>query len=167
MLRRQRKQSITPFTSPDRRFNIEVPESTKPLPKKLSLEEETLSELFGSKQAAELFEIKLSPKEEEASSQVITFYTPNPLSGKKFKDDVNGHMTWLFGDDKKFSKEADAVVNGLPAREFIFEKGSGSGRAMFVNAGKRIYLLAYFVENGGEPTSEVVQRMFASFKPNK
>ena len=50
-------------------------------------------------------------------------------------------MLWIGGDDKHFSREADVIVNGLHGREFIFEKGNMSGRALFINGGTHIYYL--------------------------
>jgi hypothetical protein len=80
---------------------------------------------------------------------------------------VNSNMLWIGGDDKHFSREADVIVNGLHGREFVFEKGDMSGRALFINGGTHIYYLMFQSETDRAKSAEVVVRIFNSFRPNK
>ncbi len=153
------------YSSPDKSFSVKLPEASKIKREKISYEEENISYIFGKARPAAVYSLKVRENETEPSFWVYIFYPASPLNNKKFDREVNSNMRWLFGDDKRFSKESDTKINGLHGREFIFEKGSTTGRAVFANAGRRIYLLIYTKEEGGEATSEVANTIFETFKP--
>ncbi len=161
-------KSVT-FSPPDKSFSVELPTSAKLEKPKRNAEDSSGNELFGGikANAGNGYLIKLTSDENYASVSVGSLVPLKPLDRKTFIADVNSYMLFLFGDNKHFSREADTVVNGFSGREFVFEKGSGSGRALFVNSGKRIYMLTYFEEEDGQPTSEIINKLFASFKPMK
>lgn len=153
------------YSPPDKSFSVELPETSAIRRERISREERNISYIFGRARPADLYSLRLRANESEPSFGVYIFHPASPLDDEEFDHKVNSNMLSLFGDDKHFSKEADALINGLHGREFIFEKGSTSGRAVFANAGRRIYLLVYFKEEGGEPTSEIANRIFKTFKP--
>jgi hypothetical protein len=155
------------FSSPDKSFSVELPATAKAEKQKKTADDASFDELFGGLKTSEAYLVKLTADESDPSVSVGFLIPLKPLNQKTFVADVNSYMLFFFGDNKHFLKQADVVVNGFSGREFVFEKGSGSGRAVWVNSGKQIYLLSYFVEDGGEPTSEPVNKVFASFKPMK
>ena len=157
------------FSPPDKSFSVELPSPAKPEKPKRNSEAMTVNDLFGGIKdgVGSSYLIKLTPYEHYPSVGVGSLIPLKPRDQKSFVDEVNSYMLWMFGDNKHFSKEADVVVNGFSGREFVFEKGVGSGRALFVNSGRRIYMLTYFEEEYGQPTSEIINKLFASFKPMK
>ena len=155
------------YSPADKSFSVELPETSRIQREKISREERNISYIFGGAKPADLYSLRLRADVSEPSFGVYIFHPAAPLSNKKFDHEVNSNMLWLFGDDKHFSKQADAMINGLHGRDFIFEKGGTSGRAVFANAGRRIYLLVYIREEGGEPTSEIADRIFETFKPTR
>lgn len=88
-----------------------------------------------------------------------------PISNPQFDGTVNSNVLWIGGDDKHFSKESDVVAGGFHGREFVYNKGIASGRALFINAGSRIYLMLFHTEVAGDISSETVSRIFRTFKP--
>lgn len=88
-----------------------------------------------------------------------------PLTNRTFDEIVNSNMLWIGGDDKRFSREADVRVAGIHGRDFIYEKGNDSGRALFVNGGRRVYFLMVQTDDKSKTTSEKVSKIFKSFQP--
>jgi hypothetical protein len=86
------------------------------------------------------------------------------LGNHRFDDIVNSNILWISGDDKHFSKEADVTIGGLHGRDFVYNKGNMSGRALFVNGVNRVYFLIYSTESDAV-SSDSVNRIFGSFRP--
>lgn len=152
------------YSPPDKSFSIEFPEASSIKREKISYEEENISYIFGKAKSADVYSL-VRENEAEPSFWVYVFYPAPPLKNKRFDREVNSNMLWLFGDDKRFSKKSDTIMNGLHGREFVFEKGDMSGRAVFANAGRRIFLLLYTKGAGVEVTAEMANRIFKTFKP--
>jgi hypothetical protein len=147
------------FSPPNKRLSIELPTS----PKTLTREDEQFPTIFPRTKTAYFYAADLKPGgQHELFFGVINL--SKRLNKRRFDDTVNSNMLWIGGDDKHFSKEADRTVAGLHGREFVFSKGDMSGRALFLNGGVRVYLVAYFTER--ETASvETLDRIFNSFRP--
>lgn len=156
------------FSSTTKDFQIELPKSATMKSVKVDYEEEAMFDLFGRGRKGSNFEIKLVSENQPKTFNVVVFYPLSARSDKKFVQEANNNMLFLFGDDKTFSKEVDVKVSSLQGREFVFAKGGQKGRAMFVNAGRRIYMVSYF-EEGDDITAEsaLANRIFGGFRVNK
>jgi len=152
-------QSWRGFSPPHKQLIIELPEA----PKLLTLKDERLPSIFPGSGTSTYYSVDLKP----GGLHELFFGFVNlskHLSNRRFDQTVNGHMLWIAGDDKHFSKEVDLSVGGLHGREFVFTKGDMSGRALFLNGGNRVYLLMYSAEGEGSP-KETLDRIFDSFHP--
>jgi hypothetical protein len=87
------------------------------------------------------------------------------FSNRRFDKYINSLVLIIGGDNKHFYKKADVTIAGLHGRDFTYEQGEMSGRALFLNGANRIYVLIYRPEEG--VTSDVVNRIFRSFRPRR
>src|SRR5215213_3217905 len=149
------------FSPPDKSFTVELPtQPRRPLNK-----EESAESIFENIKSAYVYTLKLRSNDPVPDFSFGVLYLSKPLSNPKFDETVNSNMLWIGGDDKHFSKESDVIVSGFHGREFIYEKGIASGRALFINAGSRIYVMLFHTEVEGDISSEAVSRIFRTFKP--
>jgi hypothetical protein len=152
------------FSPPDKSFTVELPGKPRRA-KPPSSTEESVESLFENTKSAHAYALSLRKNNPPPEFSFGVLHLSKPLSNSQFDEAVNSHMLWLGGDDKHFSKEADVVVNGFHGREFIYDKGIASGRALFINASGRIYLMLFHTEVEGDISSEAVSRIFSTFKP--
>lgn len=154
------------FSPTDKSFTVELPERPRQVTPPGNTEEPPES-LFENIRSAYVYTFSLRRNEPMAGFSFGVLHLSKPISKSQFDQTVNSSMLWIGGDDKHFSKEADAVVSGFHGREFIYDKGIASGRALFISAGSRIYLMLYHTEVEGDIASEAVARIFRTFKPTR
>ena len=152
-------QSWRVFSPPNKRLTIELPVS----PNTITQEDERLPTIFPGTTTADFYSVDLIPGgHRELFFGVINL--SRRLTNRRFDETVNSNMLWIAGDDKHFSKRTDHTVASLHGREFVFTKGMMSGRALYLNGGRSVYLIAYSTENGDTPAA-TVDRIFNSFRP--
>jgi len=152
------------FISPNNDFKVELPKNSKIQSVELSSEEESITEMFRNKGKPAYYEIEANDSRKSHRFRVLIFYPNSNWNDQKFDSEANSNMLFLFGDDKRFSKQSDVKIAGLHGREYIFTKGDRSGRSLFLNAKKRIYFLFYSDENNAEPESAIVNKVFSTFR---
>jgi hypothetical protein len=152
------------FSPPDKSFTVELPEKPRQA-KPPSDTEESAESLFENTKSAYAYTLSLRKNDPVPEFSFGVLYLSKPMSNSRFDEAVNSNMLWIGGDDKHFSKEADVVLSGFHGREFIYDKGIASGRALFINARNRIYLMLFHTEVEGDISSEAVSRIFRTFKP--
>ena len=154
-------QSWQHFSTQDS-LSVELPAAPNVLKKK----NDSLDVNFKHSKSAYSYTVNLgSESEPEILFSVLRLV--KVMSNRDFDRTVNSNMLWIGGDDKHFSRKADVIVNGLHGREFVFEKGDMPGHALFINGGTHIYYLIFQSETERPESSEVVVRIFNSFRPNK
>jgi len=154
-------QSWQHFSTPDDSLSVELPTKPNVLTKK----DDSLDVIFKHSKSAYSYTVNLgSESEPEILFGVLRL--AKAMSNRDFDRTVNSNMLWIGGDDKHFSRKADVIVNGLHGREFAFEKGDMPGHALFINGGTHIYYLIFQSEIERPESSEVVVRIFNSFRPN-
>ena len=147
------------FSPPNKRLSIELPTSPKPLTR----EDEQFPTIFPRTKTAFFYTADLKPGgQPELFFGVIDL--SKRLNNRRFDDIVNSNVLWISGDDKHFSKEADVTVSGLHGRDFVYNKGVMSGRALFLNGANRVYILIYSTESNAV-AADTVNRIFSSFRP--
>jgi hypothetical protein len=157
-----RAQSWEQFSTPDDSLSVELPAKPNVLTKK----NESLAIIFKHSNSAYSYAVNLG-FESEPEILFSVLLLSKAMSNRDFDKTVNSNMLWIDGDDKHFSREADVIVNGLHGREFVFEKGNMSGRALFINGGTHIYYLMFQSETRHAKSAELVVRIFNSFVPIK
>jgi hypothetical protein len=151
------------FSPPDKSFTVELPAT----PQRPVKKEGSAESIFENIKSAYVYTLSLRSNDAVPDLSFGILYPSNALTNGKFNETVNSNMLWIGGDDKHFLKEADVVVSGFHGREFIYEKGIASGRALFINGGSRIYLVLFHTEVEGDISSEAVSRIFRTFKPTR
>ncbi len=155
-------QSWQHFSTPDGSLSVELPAKPNVLKKK----HDSLDVIFKHSKSAYSYTVNLgSESEPEILFSVLRL--AKAMSNRDFDRTVNANMLWIGGDDKHFSRKVDVIVSGLHGREFVFEKGDLPGHALFINGGTHIYYLIFQSEIERPQSSEVVVRIFKSFRPNK
>ena len=152
------------FSPPDKSFTVELPERPRQA-KPPSNTEESAESFFENTKSAYAYTLSLRKNDPVPEFSFGVLHLSKPMGNSQFDETVNSNMLWIGGDDKHFSKEADVVVSGFHGREFIYDKGIASGRALFINAGSRIYLVLFHTEVEGDISSVAVSRIFRTFKP--
>ena len=151
------------FSPPDKSFTVELPENAKPVaPQK---DEISFESLFDNVRSGYAYNFGLRRNDPLPGFLFGVVHLTRPTSNHQFDETVNSNMLWIGGDDKHFSKEANVIVSGFHGRDFIFEKGDASGRALFLNSGTRIFFLFFLTEDKGVVLSESVARVFRTFRP--
>ena len=145
--------------SPPRAFTVDLPDR----PKVVTRKQYSLPPIFSQSRVAYSYSVDLIPGDEPELlfGEIVL---SKRVSNRRFDRTVDSNMLWIGGDDKHFSKQADLSVEGLHGREFFFDKGNMSGRALFINGGNRVYFLLYF-EEGKTDSADPVSRIFSSFRP--
>jgi len=134
-------QSWQHFSTPDQSLRVELPAKPNALRKK----GESLEVIFKNSNSAYSYTVSLGlGAEPEIVFCVLKL--SKAMSNSKFDETVNSNMLWIGGDDKDFSKRSDVIVNGWHGRDFVYEKGRMSGRALFINGGPTIYYLIFQTE---------------------
>ena len=155
-----RAQSWQHFSTPDRSLSVELPAK----PSVLRKGEESLEMIFENVKSAHSYGVNLG-LESEPRIVFCVLKLSKTMNNRTFDETVNSSMLWIGGDDKHFSKESDVVLSGWHGREFVYQKGVMSGRALFINSGSRIYYLIVQTEIENGMRSEVVSRVFNTFRP--
>lgn len=151
------------FSPPDESFTVELP--AKPL--HAIGRADSSGSIFENIKSAYIYTLSLNANDSATGCSFGVLHLSRLLSDREFDESVNSNMLWIGGDDKHFSKEADVIVSGFHGREFIYDKGIASGRALVINARNRVYLLLFHTEIEGEVSSERVARIFRTFKPKR
>lgn len=154
------------FSPPDKSFTVELPEKPQ-RPKPPNNKEESSGFLFKNIKSGYAYTFSLRKNDPVPDFSFGVAHLSKPISDSRFDESANSNMLWIGGDDKHFSKEADVVVSGFHGREFVYDKGNASGRALFINAGYRIYYMMFHTEVEGDISSEAVARIFRTFKPTR
>ena len=155
-------QSWQHFSTPDNSLSVELPAK----PKVLKQKNESLEVIFKYCKSAYSYAVDLG-FESDPEILFSVLLLSKAMNNRDFDTIVNSNMLWIAGDDKHFSKESDVIVSGLHGREFFFEKGQMSGRALFINGGTHIYYLMFQTDTEPAKSADVVARIFNSFHPNK
>lgn len=152
------------FSPPDKSFTVELPRTPKFQRKKVNPRKDAL---FENTIMGDAYTFRLRQNDPESVFSISVFYLSAPVNNQLFNQRAKSLALIIGGDkeDSDFTKKADVRVNGFHGREFIYEKGVISGRALFINAGKRIYFLLYHTDVEGEISSETIVRIFETFKP--
>ena len=153
------------FSPPNRSFIIELPARPKPVKNK----EDSPQTLFnlGKAKSGYAYKVNLGFEKDPELLVGVTDLS-KPLSDSEFDKTVDSLMLFVAGDDKHFSRKTDLVVGGFHGRDFMYDKGVMRGRALFMNSGRRIYLLIVGTEVDDDAiSSTTVQRIFKSFRPLK
>lgn len=152
------------FSPPDRSFTIELPARPKLVKNKQDSPQALFN--FGKVNSGYAYKVKLG-FEKEPELLVAVARLSRPLRDEAFDKTVDSLMLFVAGDDKHFSRKSDVVVAGFHGREFVYDKGVMRGRALFLNSGRRVYLLIFGTEVDGAISSSTVERVFKSFRPLK
>lgn len=148
------------FSPADRSFVVELP--VKPV--RLTKKDDSPDVIFDHVKASYAYSVNLGfEKDPQLVFGVVQLL--KRLTNREFDKTVNDNMLWIGGDDKHFAKQADIELAGLHGREFVYDKFSVNGRTLFLNGGRRIYLVMFHSEVEGATSSEVVSRIFSSFRP--
>ena len=152
------------FSPPDSSFIIELPARPKPV-KNREDSPQTLFK-FGKAKSGYAYKVSLGFEKDPELLVGVTRLS-KPLSDSEFDKTVDSLMLFVAGDDKHFSRKSDVVVGGFHGRDFVYDKGVMRGRALFMNRGRRIYLLIVGTEADNAISSCTVERVFKSFQPLK
>lgn len=157
-------QSWERFSPPDKSLIVKLPER----PKLLKNKNESPQVIFRNAKSSYTYTANLGPGGDPDPEILFgVLRLSKPISKRSFDKTVNSNMLWIGGDDKHFSKQSDVIVKGFHGREFVYEKGDMSGRALYLNGGTRIYFLIFQTETEGRISSELVSRVFNTFRPLK
>lgn len=151
-------QSWRQFSTGRGGLTVELPQR----PRLATSKDETLPILFPHTTGGSAYFVDLI-RGDQPELYFGAFKLSRHLSNRRFDDIVNSNVLWISGDDKHFSKEMDVTIAGIHGREFVYDKGEMSGRALFLNGPMRVYFLIYSTEN--EVSADVVNRIFNSFRP--
>ena len=170
-LRSAQAQTWQHFSPPGRSFVIEVPGKPETLKDEdslvwLSRDKKNAYGFFKHVKSGLGYSLKLGI-EKDPELIIAVLHMSQHVTDREFDSTVNSSILWMFGDDKVFSKQTDVVIEGLHGREFVFDKGSLRGRALFVNGGRQIYMLSVSSEAEEAIFSNAVSRTFDTFRPLK
>lgn len=151
------------FSTPDKSLTIALPGT----PKATTNKQDSAEIIFENVRSSYVYDLRLRSRSDAPELSFGVLHLSKPLTNRAFDEIVNSNMLWMGGDDKHFSKEADVRIAGFHAREFIYKKGNDSGRALFVNGGRRVYFLMVQTEDKSEAASKKVSKIFRSFQPSR
>lgn len=83
---------------------------------------------------------------------------------KSTEDKFGGLFFLIGGDDDHEFTEKNIKVDGLPAREIVYKNKPNKG--LFIDAGKTVYVLAWFSNERKDLDSAAAKRFFNSFRLN-
>lgn len=152
------------YSPPNKCFTVELPEAPKFRRIRMT-RNDIMFRRGGSGYAAYYISPSLNSYETIFTTGVLRLYVP--MNNQEFDDNTYVFMSMYGGDkeDSAFKKKADVTIAGFHGREYVYEASEAVGRALFINAGKHVYFLIYHTKSEEELSSEVVVRMFSTFKP--
>lgn len=153
-------QSWRPFSTRRGGLTVELPQR----PRRATSKDETLPTLFPHTTGGFAYLVDLIPGG-QPELYFGAFRLSKRLSNRRFDDIVNSNVLWISGDDKHFSKEADVTISGWHGRDFVYNKGDMSGRALFLNDANRVYYILINSTESNAVAADTVDRIFSSFRP--
>lgn len=140
------------FSPPDKSFRIETPvllNRIYDMYGDTSPDGYKTVDVFGgaSKSQGSFLIVVLTPSEEMRSKNP----NGNELGGLEFV---------IGGDDAQPLEEKAIIVGGFKGKEFVYDRSRGR----ILDAGERIFILAYGGKNSKSPTSPTITRFFNSFR---
>lgn len=157
------------YTAPNKSFTVELP--WEPTYVRSNLNDMPASirrnrQLFKGSMSVESYDLRMYSKDEPTTRTHLGVHNlSESLSEQEFDAGADSLMSRVGGKDQRLLKNEPVTVNGLRGREYVYERGKASGRALIVNAKNRVYFLHYHTESEKGISRGPVERVFNSFRP--
>ena len=140
------------FSPPDKSFRIETPVLLN-----------RIDDMYGdtSPEGYKAIDV-FGGKSKSQGSFLIVILTPSEEMRRKNPNgnEIGGLEFVIGGDNAQPLKEKAIIVRGLKGKEFIYDRSRGQ----ILDAGERIFILAYVGRNAKNLTSPAATRFFNSFR---
>ena len=156
------------YLPPDKSFSLELPGKAKLQRGVTDKEVKRFFEggLFDTAKFVGAYSVKGISRDAKPNLWISVYRPSKPIDDRAFDEEVHLNALIIGGDkeDSDFAKQANVLAGRFHGREYLFERNKTYYRLRFINAGNRIYFLMYCSKNE-EVSSEVADKIFASFKP--
>jgi hypothetical protein len=140
------------FSPPDKSFRIETPVLLN-----------RIDDMYGdsSPEGYKAIDVFGGESKSQGSFLIVTLTPSEEMRRKNPNGNEIGGLEFVIGgDNAQPLKEESIIVRGLKGKEFIYE----SSRGQILDAGERVFILAYVGRNAKNLTSPAATRFFNSFR---